>query len=502
MFIPSTIHPVSLNGTQLFKWRFSILFATFTGSLAATLSNLSSSSTPITQIYAQHDKITPPDNTANYKANKDMFLPRNRIIFSRSLLGFSHMSKIRLSTVVLDAKTPTRSNTPSVTERESFHLSRSLAGPDTTPLNLRTILQARSTTSTNLRSLIPFIIFGAILGTSVLIGLASVILWHFRKSKKNASTRLPLKNQPWDLSPHAYRLSRHMARDQRLNCVDIDHRHYYDTKNRTRLHGVNGTSISSRSIMSDHIDLEQRSPRYFHYNASEDNYHSSLVSDYINKSDSRAKPEDWLTDLKKKLEPSQDWRKKTKESVNRCSSFLNITHQNIQSQMEHHHKLSSKKKRPAGIQIDEFDDSGWSYDQLPDFFHASNCETPGGTNIILTYPLPRPQAATPKTNSCMADICREQSPRFSTHPTDSETETTTHLSLIAPTHDTYRDTMSSISFTTNERRDKGWSDPFDLDMPEFRRTCEPTNYKHISAGQSPPFRNLSGIDNKTTPTFI
>ncbi|CAD6503010.1 BgTH12-02683 [Blumeria graminis f. sp. triticale] len=383
MFIPSTIHPVSLNGTQLFKWRFSILFATFTGSLAATLSNLSSSSTPITQIYAQHDKITPLDNTANYKANKDMFLPRNRIIFSRSLLGFSHMSKIRLSTVVLDAKTPTRSNTPSVTE--------------------------------------------PILGTSVLIGLASVILWHFRKSKKNASTRLPLKNQPWDLSPHAYRLSRHMARDQRLNCVDIDHRHYYDTKNRTRLHGVNGTSISSRS------------------------------------------------------------EKKTR-------TFAGLEEKNK--------GISSKKKRPAGIQIDEFDDSGWSYDQLPDFFHASNCETPGGTNIILTYPLPRPQAATPKTNSCMADICREQSPRFSTHPTDSETETTTHLSLIAPTHDTYRDTMSSISFTTNERRDKGWSDPFDLDMPEFRRTCEPTNYKHISAGQSPPFRNLSGIDNKTTPTFI
>ncbi|CCU75738.1 CSEP0207 putative effector protein [Blumeria hordei DH14] len=384
MFIPSTIHPVSLNGSQLFKWRLSILFATFTGSLAATLSNLSSSSTSITHIYAQHDKISLPDNTVNYKANKDMFLPRNRIIFSRSLLGFSHMNTIRLSTVVLDAKTPMRSNTPSVTE--------------------------------------------PILGTSVLIGLASVILWYFRKSKKNESTRLPFKNQPWDLSPHAYRLSRHMARDQRSNCIDIDHRHYYDTKNRTRFHGINGNSISSRS------------------------------------------------------------EKKTR-------TFAGLEKKNKGP--------SSKKKKPAGIQIDEFDDNGWSYDQLPDFFHASTCETPRGTNIILADPLPRPQAATPKTNSCMADICREQSSRFYTHPTNSsETETTTHLSIIAPTHDTYRDTMSSISFTTNERRDKGWSDPFDLDMPEFRRTCERSNDKHILAGQSTLPRNLSGIDNKTTPTFI
>jgi hypothetical protein len=99
------------------------------------------------------------------------------------------------------------------------------------------------------------------------------------------------------------------------------------------------------------------------------------------------------------------------------------------------------------------------------------------TNPFVDPPV-RPQASVPKANTYIADIRRSRGQSIDATTTANNASNTASLyrppstsrypSTIAPSRDSYRDTVFS-SFSTNVRKGKGRSDPFDLERPELWR---------------------------------
>ncbi|KAH7369882.1 hypothetical protein BKA65DRAFT_386120 [Rhexocercosporidium sp. MPI-PUGE-AT-0058] len=98
-------------------------------------------------------------------------------------------------------------------------------------------------------------------------------------------------------------------------------------------------------------------------------------------------------------------------------------------------------------------------------------------------PVSRPNPTIPKSNTYIADIRRSRGQSIDAAPTANNNNTSLppstyrppsagmqprYPSSIAPSRDSYRDTVFS-SFSANVRKGKGRSDPFDLERPELWR---------------------------------
>jgi hypothetical protein len=91
-------------------------------------------------------------------------------------------------------------------------------------------------------------------------------------------------------------------------------------------------------------------------------------------------------------------------------------------------------------------------------------------------PPARPEPSIPKPNTYIADIRRSRGQSIDATTTANNASNTTSMyrppstsrypSTIAPSRDSYRDTVFS-SFSANVRKGKGRSDPFDLERPEL-----------------------------------
>lgn len=92
-------------------------------------------------------------------------------------------------------------------------------------------------------------------------------------------------------------------------------------------------------------------------------------------------------------------------------------------------------------------------------------------------PISQPQPSIPKQNTYVADIQRSRGqsvdatrkgPSMYGRPPSTNPATSRYPSTIAPSRDSYRDTVFS-SLSANARKGKGRSDPFDLERPELWR---------------------------------
>jgi hypothetical protein len=92
-------------------------------------------------------------------------------------------------------------------------------------------------------------------------------------------------------------------------------------------------------------------------------------------------------------------------------------------------------------------------------------------------PISQPQPSIPKQNTYVQDIRRSRGqsvdatntgPSMYGRPPSTVAATSRYPSTIAPSRDSYRDTVFS-SFSANGRKGKGRSDPFDLERPELWR---------------------------------
>lgn len=92
-------------------------------------------------------------------------------------------------------------------------------------------------------------------------------------------------------------------------------------------------------------------------------------------------------------------------------------------------------------------------------------------------PIAQPQPSIPKQNTYISDIRRSRGqsidamnkgPSMYGRPPSTIAPASRYPSTIAPSRDSYRDTVFS-SFSANARKGKGRSDPFDLERPELWR---------------------------------
>ncbi|KAI1007564.1 hypothetical protein K3495_g668 [Podosphaera aphanis] len=207
--------------------------------------------------------------------------------------------------------------------------------------------------------------------------------------------------------------------------------------------------------------------------------------------------------------------------------FLNVDDHKVQLDIERVQE-SVGGNRNSITDVPGFDDY-FSYSARD--VHDQNYYAPIGIENMTPpnpFTLPRPQPATPKTMTYIADIRRSRgrSIEFPNHfQEDNDTNSLNGVSCrypstIAPIRDSYRDSICSVaSSTTNERRYKRRSDPFDLDRPElwlpqsrddsamaFQPQRRPSGLKYIPdiypGGKSRPLRRGSVEKNHANEVFL
>ncbi|CZS92588.1 hypothetical protein WAI453_006671 [Rhynchosporium graminicola] len=107
-------------------------------------------------------------------------------------------------------------------------------------------------------------------------------------------------------------------------------------------------------------------------------------------------------------------------------------------------------------------------------------------------PVVKPDPTIPKSNTYIAAIRRSRGQSIDAGPTSNNKNPTSmyrppsgaiesrYPSSLAPSHDSYRDTVAS--FATNARKGKGRSDPFDLERPELWRPRDSDLYPNPLVG--------------------
>ena len=136
-------------------------------------------------------------------------------------------------------------------------------------------------------------------------------------------------------------------------------------------------------------------------------------------------------------------------------------------------------KSEAQAMQDPFADPSQSNANKNQPWQPSNPSSKPGTNPFAD-PIYPPERSIPKQQTYIADIRRSRGlsvdatnpnlPSFASNnnKTNSVAPTSRYPSSIAPSRDSYRDTVFS-SFSANARKGKGRSDPFDLERPELWR---------------------------------
>ena len=151
----------------------------------------------------------------------------------------------------------------------------------------------------------------------------------------------------------------------------------------------------------------------------------------------------------------------------------------------------------------DFGSMGLGDDPFADPIHAWKPPKPGTTSTSenpFADPVTRPAATIPKANTQIVDIRRSRGQ--STDATTNANNASTYLnnayrppstavasrypSSIAASHDSYRDTVFS-SFSTNARKGKGRSDPFDLERPDLWRPRDPHSTTSSTIAQASPY---------------
>lgn len=108
-------------------------------------------------------------------------------------------------------------------------------------------------------------------------------------------------------------------------------------------------------------------------------------------------------------------------------------------------------------------------------------------------PITQPQAAVPKQNTYVADVRRSRGASIGANNLAPSGPVSRYPSSVAPSRDSYRDTVFS-AFSSNARKGKGRSDPFDLERPELWRRTNNQNFESPAVTGHSRAPSLSGGD--------